>query len=189
MCPIHLILKTWLLRTTTCTILSSIIYKRKSSTMSTTSRRISATYSTDSVMSHSMIIVFLVLITGITTWWYDHRTEQKDDNLFSHGIEPYTCCLPSRRINHFTRKECLSHVSFRLMFAKGNTSDYKQLQDFYARGIRCLPEHWWQVIYSNETYIVEESPWLTGYVVRHVSTRYCVQTSVSPSREWPWTSH
>ena len=26
-------------------------------------------------------------------------------------------------------------------------------------------------------------PWLSGYVVRHVSTRYCVQTSVSPSME------
>ena len=29
----------------------------------------------------------------------------------------------------------------------------------------------------------EEPPWLSGYVVRHVSTRYCVQTSVSSSME------
>ena len=28
-----------------------------------------------------------------------------------------------------------------------------------------------------------EPPWLSGHVVRHVSTRYCVQTSVSPSME------
>ena len=64
----------------------------------------------------SLIIVCLVLITEIATWWYDHRTEQKNNTLPSHGIEPCTSCFPGRRINHCTRKECWSFVSFRLMF-------------------------------------------------------------------------
>ena len=34
-----------------------------------------------------------------------------------------------------------------------------------------------------------EPSWLSGYVVRHVSTRHCVQTSMSSFMEWPWTSH
>ena len=64
----------------------------------------------------SLIIVSLVLITEIATWWYDHRTEQKNNTLPSHGIEPCISCSPGRRINHCTRKECWSFVSFRLMF-------------------------------------------------------------------------
>ena len=68
------------------------------------------------VMFHSLVIVSLVLITEIATWWYDHRTEQKNNTLPSHGIEPCTSCFPGRRINHCTRKECWSFVSFRLMF-------------------------------------------------------------------------
>ena len=64
----------------------------------------------------SLVIVCLVLITEIATWWYDHRTEQKNNTLPSHGIEPCTSCFPGRRINHCTRKECWSFVSFRLMF-------------------------------------------------------------------------
>ena len=32
-------------------------------------------------------------------------------------------------------------------------------------------------------FIVTKPPWLSGCVVRHVSTRYCVQTSVSASME------
>ncbi|CAM4750607.1 unnamed protein product [Rotaria magnacalcarata] len=32
-------------------------------------------------------------------------------------------------------------------------------------------------------HIAQKPPWLSGYVVRHVFTRYCVQTSVAPSME------
>ena len=64
----------------------------------------------------SLIIVCLVLITEIATWWYDHRTKQKNNTLPWHGIEPCTSCFPGRPFNHCTRKECWSFVSFRLMF-------------------------------------------------------------------------
>ena len=88
------------------------------------------------VMILWLVIVCLVLITEIATWWYDHRAEQKNNTLPSHGIEPCTSCFPGRRINHCTRKECWSFVSFRLMF---EGEHFEHNTSLLPRGSRVVP--------------------------------------------------